>query len=64
MFDDMIVVGLISNKKLEPIITELFICGRNLKSSLVFIRQSSSTVSKNIRLNSRHYFIIKTSDKR
>lgn len=64
MFDDMIVVGLISNKKLEPIITELFICGRNLKSSLVFIRQSYSTVSKNIRLNSRHYFIIKTSDKR
>lgn len=64
MFDDMIVVGLISNKKLEPVITELFICGRNLKSSLVFIRQSYSTVSKNIRLNSRHYFIIKTSDKR
>ena len=64
MFDDMIIVGLISNKKLEPIITELFICGRNLKSSLVFIRQSYSTVSKNIRLNSRHYFIIKTSDKR
>ena len=39
VFDDMI-AELLSNKKLNPIVTELFIRGRKLNISLVFITQS------------------------
>ena len=39
VFDDMI-VDLLSNKKLNPIVTELFIRGRKLNISLIFITQS------------------------
>ena len=35
-FDDMI-AGMLSNKKLNKIVTELFIRGRKLNISLVFI---------------------------
>ena len=51
VFDDMIAYRL-SNKKLNPIVTELFIRGRKINISLVFIRQSCFDVPKNIRLNS------------
>ena len=57
-FDDM-VADMISNKKLSPIVTELFIRVRKLNISLVFIMQSYFAVPKNIRLNSKHYFIMK-----
>ena len=57
-FDDMI-SDILSNKKRNPIVTELFISGRELDISLVFITQSYFAVPANIRLNSRHYFIIK-----
>ena len=49
-FYDMI-ADMLSNKKLYQIVTELFIRGRNLKISLVFISQSYFAVPKNIRLN-------------
>ena len=39
VFDDMI-ADMLSIKKLNPIVTELFIRGRKLKVSLVFIAQS------------------------
>ena len=39
VFDNMI-ADMLSNKKLNPIVTELFIRGRKLKISLVFIAQS------------------------
>ena len=39
VFDDMI-AGMINNKKLNPIVTELFIRGRILNVSIVFITQS------------------------
>ena len=55
---------MLSNKKLNPIVTELFIRGRKLKISLVFIMQSYFSVLKNIRLNSTHYFIMKIPNKR
>ena len=55
---------MLSNKKLNPIVTELFIRGRKLNNSLVFIIQSYFAVPKNIRLNSVHYFIMKISNKR
>ena len=38
-FDDMI-ADMINNKKLNPIVTELFIRGRKLNISIVFITQS------------------------
>ena len=61
-FDDMIADKL-TNKKLNPITTELFIRGRELNISLVFITQFYFSVPKNIRLTSTHYFIIKISNK-
>ena len=39
VFDDMI-AAMINNKKLNPIVTELFIRGRKLNISIVFITQS------------------------
>ena len=58
VFDDMI-ADMLSNKKLNPIVTELFIRGRKLKISLAFITQFYFAVPKNIRLNSTYYFIMK-----
>ena len=63
VFGDMI-ADMLSNKKLNPIVTELFIRGRKLNISLVFITQSYFAVPKNIRLNSTHYFIMKIPNKR
>ena len=54
---------MLSDKKLNPIVTELFIRGRKLSISLVFIKQSYFAVPKNIRLNSAHYFIMKIPNK-
>ena len=42
-------------KKPNAIVTELFIRGRKLNISLVFITQSYFAVPKNIRLYSTHY---------
>ena len=58
VFDGMI-ADILSNKNLNPIVTELFIRGRKLNISLVFITQSDFPVPKNIRLNSKHYFVMK-----
>ena len=44
-FDDMI-ADMIHNKKLDSIVTELFIRGRKLNISLVFITQSHFKVPK------------------
>ena len=52
-----------SNKKLNPIVTKLFIRGRKLKISLAFISQSYFAAPKNIRLNSTHYFVIRIPNK-
>ena len=54
---------MINNKKLNPIVTELFIRSRKLNISIVFITQSFR-VPKGVRLNSTHFFIMKTSNKR
>ena len=55
---------MISNKKLNPIVTELFIRGRKLNILLVFVTQSYFKVPKDIKLNSTHYFITKILNKR
>ena len=44
-------------------VTELFIRDRKLSISIVFITQSYLTVSRNTRLNSTHYLVIKNSNK-
>ena len=62
IFEDM-TADMLSNKNLNPVVTELFIRGRKLNVSLVFITQSSFAVSKSIRLNSMHYFIMKIQNK-
>ena len=52
------------NKKLNPIVTELFITGRKLNIYFVFVRQSYFAVPKKINLNLTHYFDMKIPDKR
>ena len=62
-FGDMI-ADMINNKRLNPIVTELFIRGRKLNISIVFITQSYFKVPKDVRLNSTHFFIMKITNKR
>ena len=58
-FDDM-TVDMLSNKYLNPIITELFIRGRKINASLASITQSYFAVPENIKLNSKHFFVMKS----
>ena len=58
------IADMLNDKKLNSIVTELFIRGRKLNISVVFITQSYFGVPKNIRLNSTHYFVMKTPNKR
>ena len=63
VFDDMI-ADIMTNKRFQPIIKELFIRCRKLNISLVFITQPYFSVPKEIRLNSTHYLIMKIYNKR
>ena len=63
VFNDMI-ADMSRNNKLNPIGTELFIRGRKLTISVVFITQSYFKVPKDVRLNSTHFFIMKIPNKR
>ena len=63
VFDDMI-ADMINNKKLNPIVTELFVRGRKINIPIVFITQSYFKVPKDVRLNSTHFFIVKVYNKR
>ena len=63
VFDDMI-TDMINNKKLNSIVTELFLRGRKLNISLVFITQSYFKVPKDVRLNTTKFFIMKIPNKR
>ena len=60
VFDDMI-ADIIKNKKLNSIVTELFIRGRKINISLVFITQSYFQVPKDVRLNTTYFFYLKNS---
>ena len=55
---------MINNKKLNSVVTTLFIRGRKSNSSLVFITQPNFKVPKDVRLNSTHFFITKIPNKR
>ena len=63
VFDDMI-GDIMTNKKFQSIIKELFIRCRKQNISLVFITQSYFSVPKDVRLNSTHYLIMKINNKR
>ena len=63
IFDDMI-ADMFNNKKLNPVLTELFIRGRKLNISIVFITQSYSKVPKHVMLISTHFLIMKIPNKR
>ena len=63
VFDDMI-ADIMTNKKFQAIIKELFIRCRKLNISLVFITQSYFSVPKDVRLNSTHYLIMKINNKK
>ena len=63
VFNDMI-ADMINKKKLNSRITELFIRGRKLNISLVFITESYFEVPKDVRLNTTHFFIMKIPNKR
>ena len=57
VFDDMI-ADMINNKKLNSIVTDLFIRGRKLNIYLIFTTKSCFKVPKDVRNNSTHFFIL------
>ena len=61
---DVMIANMINNKKLNSLVTELFIRDRKLNISLVFITQSYFKVAIGVKLNFTHIFIIKTPNKR
>ena len=63
VFDNMI-PDMINNKKLNSIVTDLFIRSRKLNICLVFIIQSYFEVPKDVRLNSTYSVIVKTPNER
>ena len=63
VFDDMI-ADIMTNKKSQAIIKELFSRRRKLNISLVFITQTYFSVPKDVRLNSTHYLIIKINNRK
>ena len=63
VFDD-IIADMIDSKKLNPVVTELFIRGRKLNISIVFVIQSYFKVPKEVRLNTTHFFIMKIPNRR
>ena len=53
------IADMLSNKKLDAIVTQLFIRRIKLNISLAFIMESYFSLPKNTRLNSMHYFILR-----
>ena len=58
------IADMISNKKLNSIVNELFTRSRKLNISLVFITRSYFKVPKYVRLHTTHFFILKIPNKR
>ena len=58
------IADIMTNRRFQAIIKELFIRCRKLNISLVFITQSYFSVPKDVRLNSTHYLIMKINSKR
>ena len=58
------IADMIQNKKLNSIVSKLFVRGRKLNIFLVFITQSYFKVPKDVRLNTTHFFVTKILNKR
>ena len=63
VFDDMI-SHVMSDKKAQQVLKELFIRCTKLNISMCFLNQSYFSVPKDVRLNCTHYIIFKLSNKR
>ena len=63
VFDHMI-ADMINNKKLNPLVTQLFVRDRKLNISIVFITQSYFKVPQEGKLNTTHFFIMKILNER
>ena len=63
VFDDMI-ADVMTNKKSQFIIKDLFIRCRKLNVSLVFITQSHFSIPKEVRLSCTHYLIMNIHNRR
>ena len=63
VFDDMI-ADIMRSEKFNSIIKELFIRCRKLNISIVFITQSYFRTTKDARLNSTHYILMKIGSKK
>ena len=58
------IADMINNKKLNSVVTELFIRGRKINISHIFIAQSYFKVPKDVRNDSTRFFIMKIPNKR
>ena len=63
IFDDMI-ADIMRSEKFKAIVKELFIRCRKLNIAIVFITQSYFRTSKDARLNSTHYILMKMGNKK
>ena len=63
VFDDMI-AKIMSNKRFQAVVNEFFIRCRKFNISFVFISQFDFSISKDVRLNSTRYLIMKINSKR
>ena len=58
------IADIMTNKKFQAIIKELFIRCRKLNILLIFVTQSYFSVPKDVRLSSTHYLIMKLNNRR
>ena len=63
VFDDMI-SHVMSDKKAQQILKDLFIRCRKLNISVCFLTQSYFSVPKDVRLNCTHYILFKLNNRR
>ena len=63
IFDDMI-ADIMTNKRFQALIKELFIRCRKINISLAFITQSYFSVPKDVRFNSAYYLNMEINNKR
>ena len=57
------IADMIDNKKLNPVLSDLFIRGRKVNISIVFITQSYLKHQKDVRLNSTRIFTLNVRNK-
>ena len=58
------IADVMNNRKLNPVVTEFSITGRQLNISIAFVTQSYFKLPKEVRLNTTPFFIIKRPNKK